>query len=156
MFASVVGRCYGAVSDFPSVFHPTAVIGGFVSSPPDPDAVFAVLRGADPDVMDRDDLARVAGLIKTQRAWLDSLQVRITRRQRALAEQGRGEAPRDLLAREGGQSGKDARTADDREKVCTALPNFEDALAAGDVSAGHVDAIASAVRGLDQVTAAEF
>ena len=125
-------------------------------SPPDPDAVFAALRAADPDVMDRDELAELAGRVKAHRAWLDSFQVRITRRQRALAEQGRAEAPKDLLAREGGQSGKDARTADDREKVCTALPSFEDALAGGAVSAGHVDAIASAVRGLDQVTTAEF
>jgi hypothetical protein len=77
--------------------------------------------------------------------------VRITRSQRRLPTQGRAEAPKDLLAREGGQSGRDARTADDREKVCTALPSFEEALAGGAVSAGHVDAIASVVRGLDQV-----
>ena len=60
------------------------------------------------------------------------------------------------MARAGGQSWRDARTADDREQVCSNLPNFEDALAAGAVSAGHVDAIAAAVRGMDQVTAAEF
>lgn len=111
-------------------------------SPPDPDALFAALRHADPEVMDRDALAELASVVKSQRAWLDSLQVRITRRQRALADQGRAEAPKDLLAREGGQSGRDARTADDREKVCTALPSFEDALAGGAVSAGHVDALA--------------
>ena len=125
-------------------------------SPPGPDAVFAVLQAADPEVMDRDALAELACVVKSHRAWLDSLQVRITRRQRSLAEEGRAEAPKDLLAREGGQSGRDARTADDREQVCTALPSFENALAGGAVSAGHVDAIASAVRGLDQVTAAEF
>ncbi len=106
--------------------------------------------------MDRDQLAELATRLKTHRAWIDSLQVRITRRQRALADEGRAEAPKDLLAREGGQSGRDARAGDDREKVCTALPSFEDALAGGAVSARHVDAIASAVRGLDQVTAAEF
>src|SRR3954463_11349844 len=125
-------------------------------SPPDPDAAYAVLREADPEVMDRDQLAELASLVRSHRAWLDSLQVRITRRQRSLAEEGRGEAPKDLLACAGGQSSRDARTADDREKVCSALPSFEDALAGGVVSAGHVDAIASAVRGLDQVTAAEF
>ena len=62
----------------------------------------------------------------------------------------------DLLAREGRQSGKDARTADERERVCTVLPEFEDALAAGTVSAGHVDAIAGAIRNLDEPTTAEF
>ena len=122
----------------------------------DPDAVFAALRAADPDVMDRDGLAEVAKQIAQHASWLDSVKVKVTRRQRALADEGRAEAPRDLLAREGGQSGREARTADDREKVCTALPSFEDALAGGVLSAGHVDAIASAVRGLDQVTAAEF
>src|SRR6187551_1805517 len=125
-------------------------------SPPDPDAVFAALRAADPDVMDRDDLALVVKRCALIVSWADAVKVRATRRLRALAEQGRAEAPKDLLAREGGQSGRDARTADDREKVCTAMPSFESALAAGAVSAGHVDAIASAVRGLDQVTAAEF
>src|SRR5262245_55363728 len=122
----------------------------------DPDAVFAALRDAEPDVLERDELAVLAKQIAAHRAWCDSLQVRVTRRQRQLAAEGRAEAPKDLLAREGGQSGRDARTADEREQVCSSLPSFEDALAAGDVSAGHVDAIASAVRGLDQPTAAEF
>jgi hypothetical protein len=122
----------------------------------DPEAVFAALRAADPDVMDRDELAEIAKRIAQHVSWLDSVKVRVTRRQRALADEGRAEAPKDLLAREGGQSGRDARTADDREKVCTALPTFEEALATGGVAAGHVDAIASAIRDLDQITAAEF
>ena len=122
----------------------------------DPDAVFAALRAADPDVMDRDGLAVVAKHLAQLTSWVDSVKVRVTRRQRALADAGRAEAPKELLAREGGQSGRDARTADVREKVCSALPSFEEALSAGDVTAGHVDAIASAVRGFDQVTAAEF
>src|SRR4051812_38311856 len=153
------GRCHTPWSYFD---HPTSpplidhCDWRIVMSPPDPDAAFAVLREADPEVMDRDQLAELATTLKAHRAWIDSLQVRITRRQRALADEGRAEAPKDLLAREGGQSGRDARTADDREKVCTALPAFEGALAGGAVSAGHVDAIASAVRGLDHVTAAEF
>jgi hypothetical protein len=125
-------------------------------SPPDPDALFAVLRAADPEMMDRDELAAVTKHIAQLTSWVDSVKVRVTRRQRELAEQGRGEAPTDLLVREGGQSGRDARTADDREKVCTARPNFEEALAVGDVTSGHVDAIAAAVRDMDQVTAAEF
>jgi hypothetical protein len=125
-------------------------------SRPDPDAAFAVLRDADPEVMDRDQLAEVTKHIAQLTSWVDSVKVRVTRRQRALAEQGRAEQPVDLLAREGGQSSRDARTADDREQVCSNLPNFEAALANGAVSAGHVDAIAAAVRDMDQPTAAEF
>ena len=36
------------------------------------------------------------------------------------------------------------------------MPGFEDALTAGTVAAGHVDAIANATRNLDDVTIAEF
>jgi hypothetical protein len=106
--------------------------------------------------MDRDQLAAVTEQIAQLTAWVDSVKVRVTRRQRQLAEQGAGEPPRDLLAREGRQSGKDAKAADDRERVCSVLPSFEDALAAGTVSAGHVDAIAGAIRNLDEATQTEF
>jgi hypothetical protein len=122
----------------------------------DTDAVYAALRAADPDVMDRDEIAVYTKQVASLKAWCDSLHVRATRRQRQLAAEGRGEAPKDLLAREGGQSGKDARAGEERERVCTALPNFENALACGNVSAGHVDAIAGALRNLDETVAAEF
>jgi hypothetical protein len=122
----------------------------------DPDAAFAALRTAEPDVLDRDGLAELARSITALRAWVDSVQVRVTRRQRQLAIEGRGEAPKDLLAREGRQSGKEARAADEREHICTALPSFEEALSNGNVSAGHIDAIAGAVRNLDGTATAEF
>ncbi len=122
----------------------------------DADAACAALRAADPDVMDRDELAALTRLIASHRSWCDALQVRVSRRQRALAAEGRGESPRDLLTRDGRQSGRDARTADDRERVCTALPAFEEALAAGAVSAGHVDAIAQVTRNLDAAAQSEF
>jgi hypothetical protein len=119
------------------------------------DAAYAALGEADPDVMDRDELAALTRDIARVRAWCDSVQVRVTRRQRALAAEGRAELPSDLLAREGRQSGRDARTADDRERVCTAIPGFEDAMASGTVSAGHVDALASVTRNLDPTVQAE-
>ena len=78
------------------------------------------------------------------------------RRQRQLADEERAEPPADLLARAGGQSSRDARTADDREQVCSNLPNFEEALAAGAVSAGHVDTIVAAGAGMDEISATEF
>ncbi|HZI44336.1 MAG TPA: HNH endonuclease, partial [Ilumatobacter sp.] len=122
----------------------------------DLDVVVAVLRGADPDVMDRDELVEFIRNVASLKSWCDSLNVRATRRQRQLATEGRAEAPKDLLAREGGQSGKDARAGEERERVCTALPNFEAALACGAVASGHVDAIAGAIRNLDEALAAEF
>jgi hypothetical protein len=122
----------------------------------DPDAAFAALRAAEPDLLDRDGLAVLTQQIAQLTSWIDSVRVRVTRRQRELADEGRGEAPTNLLTREGRQSGKEAKAADARERVCTALPNFEDALATGSVSAGHVDAIAGAIRNLDEATTAEF
>ncbi len=122
----------------------------------DPEAVLAVLRGADPDVMERDELVVLTSQISVLKSWCEALQVRATRRQRALADAGRSEAPRDVLSRHGRQSSRDARTADERELVCTQMPGFEDALAAGVVSAGHVDAIATVTRNLDEGQRAEF
>ena len=119
-------------------------------------ADFAALREADPDVMDRDELAALTRDVASHKAWCDSILVRITRRQRALAAEGRAELPSDLLAREGRQSGRDARTATDRERVCTAMPVFEDALASGSLSAGHVDALASVTRNLDPAVQSEL
>ena len=88
--------------------------------------------------MDRDEFAEVTKHIAQLTSWVDSVKVRVTRRQRQLADQGRAEPPADLLRVRAASPG-DARTADDREQVCSILPNFEEALAAGAVSAGHVD-----------------
>jgi hypothetical protein len=118
-------------------------------SPPDTDS-YAVLCAADPDLMDRDELAVLTNHLAQHQAWCDAIKVRVTRRQRQLAAEGRAEPARDLLSRHGRQSSKDAKAAADREQVCTSLPSFEDALAAGMVSAGHVDAIANATRQLDE------
>ena len=125
-------------------------------SPPDPDAAFAVLRAADPEVMDRDELAGLAKQLAAH-AWVRLVAgahhtpATVARQRRAAANS----LPICWPARAASQV-VIARTADDREQVCSNLPNFEDALASGAVSAGHVDAIASVVRDMDQVTAAEF
>ena len=121
-----------------------------------PDAVYAEVRDTDPDVLDADGLAEHVGRLAVLRAWLDAEQVRTTRAQRRLAEQGRAADPACSLARDGKQSSKDAKTAAEREEVCASMPGFEGALATGDVSAGHVDALAAATRNLDDAEAAEF
>ena len=121
-----------------------------------PDAVYAQVRDTDPDVLDADGLAGYTMKIAELKAWCDSRQVRATRRQRALADEGRATDPQHSLTRDGRQSSKDAKTASERETVCTAMPGFEDALAAGSVSTGHVDAVAAATRNLDDEASAEF
>ena len=81
-----------------------------------------MLRAADPDVMDGDELAHLTSQIAQLRGWCDALQVRATRRQRHLADEGRAAQPRDILSRHGRQSGKEAKTADEREAVCSSVP----------------------------------
>ena len=121
-------------------------------SPTDPDAgaVFEALRSVDPAVLDRDELVAVTSQIAALRAWCDGLQVRVTRRQRELAAAGRSESPVESLAQHGRQSSKEARAAEARERVCSTIAGFEDALSTGSVSSGHVDALAAATRRLDE------
>ena len=119
-------------------------------------AAFAVVRDSDPDVLDSDELSVYLDAVSQVRAWCDARQVRATRRQRQLAVEGRATEPEHALSNHGRQSSKDAKAAAEREQVCTAMPGFEDALDNGAVTAGHVDAIASATRHLDDTERAEF
>ena len=125
-----------------------------MNSPPGP--LLERLASCDPDVCDADELDVLTASVAELRAWCDALQVRIARRQRALADDGRGADPASSIARHGRVSGKEAKTAADRERVCTSMPAFEDALAAGSIGAGHVDALACATKRLDETAAAEF
>ena len=125
-------------------------------SPPNLDQLCGVLRAADPDVMEADELVTLTRGIAQLKSWCDALQVRATRRQRALAADGRADDPRHTIAREGRQSSKDARATAEREHVCTSMPTFEDALLDGSISTGHLDAIAHATRNLTDEVAAEF
>lgn len=121
-----------------------------------PDDVYAAVRDTDPDVLGADELDVLTQQIAALEAWCDARQVRATRRQRQLAADGRAAEPRNSLARHGRQSSKDAKAAAEREAVCTTMPAFEEALASGSLSAGHVDAIAQATRQLDDEAQAEF
>ena len=121
-----------------------------------PDEVYAQVRDTDPDTLDADGLDAFLRSVAELRAWCEAKQVRATRRQRALAAEGRAAAPTDSLSKHGRQSSKDAAAAAERERVCTAMPGFEGALADGEVSAGHVDAIASATKNLTEQENAEF
>lgn len=129
-------------------------------SPPDPapdvGEVIAALAAIDPAVLERDELVAITGEIAAVKAWCDALQVRVTRRQRELAAAGRSESPIESMARHGRQSSREARAAEARERVCSTMSGVEDALASGAVSAGHVDAMASASFNLDEGQQAEF
>ena len=102
------------------------------------------MLAADPDVMDRDQLAGLVSELGRVRSWCAAAEIRISRRTRQLASEGRSESASALLSDGGRCSSKDAHTASERETICGVMPSFEDALAAGVVSAAHVDAMAAA------------
>ena len=114
------------------------------------------LNGVDVDVLERDELAAVVSDVARVRGFLDALDLRCVRRGRELAAVGQAEPPENLLGGCGNRSSKDSAAVGDREKVGGALPSFEDSLAGGDVSAGHLDAIACATRSFDAALRAEF
>jgi hypothetical protein len=121
-----------------------------------PDEIYRSVRDTDPETLDSDELDGYLRSVAELRAWCDARQVRATRRQRSLAAEGRASEPRHGLSNHGRQSSKEAAAADDREKVCSAMPGFEDALDRGAVAAGHVDAIAAATKRLDDAERDEF
>lgn len=118
-------------------------------------AVEAVIA-ADPDVADRDELAGMVAAARQLRAALDAFDVRCSRRSRELADTGRAEAPESMFGRAGGRSAKQSREIAERTEVGDALPAFEEALGSGVVSAGHLDALAAARRGLESTQRADF
>jgi len=112
-------------------------------------AALDVLGDADVEACDRAGLDDVLRHCRTVRGLIDAVEVRVARRSRHLAAEGRSECPEGVLVEHGRRSGRDARAAAEREQACTQMPTFEDALAAGTVSSGHVDALAAATNGLD-------
>lgn len=121
-----------------------------------PDTAFAEVRDTDPETLDASELDAYLRCVAELRSWCDARQVRATRRQRALAAEGRATDPRGSLANHGRQSSKEAAAAAERERVCTSMPSFEDALSDGAVSSGHLDALANATRSLSEAEYSDF
>ena len=111
--------------------------------------MFVGLLDTDVTGCDRDELASLNERALQVRGWLDAFDIKVARRTATLAEQGHAEAAPTLLAGNGRRGKRDAEAAADRAAVCAQMPGLSDALESGTVSAGHVDAIASAARSLD-------
>ncbi|MDX2379213.1 MAG: HNH endonuclease, partial [Acidimicrobiia bacterium] len=115
-------------------------------SPPEVEALLGRLAAAVPDELDRDGCnARLRDLSRL-RSWLAADELRTARQLKALAAEGRAEPVEAALTSNGGQSASEARDTSDREEIADELPGFEDALAEGDVTAGHLDAVAVAAK----------
>ena len=67
---------------------------------------------------------------------------------RELAAAGRAEPAESLLGDQGQRSTRDSTIINKRVPACDAMPLFEAALAAGEISGGHVDAVAAVLTGL--------
>jgi hypothetical protein len=98
---------------------------------------------------DRAGLTGVVRLAQRVRGWVDAVDVEIARRSRELAAEGRSEPAAEVLSGYGRRSTRETKAVSDRSEVCAQMPGFESALAGGAVSAGHLDAVAQAAKGLD-------
>ncbi len=129
--------------------------GGDVHDPTEVLAALETLLAADPDVADRDQLGELIRRSGTVQGFLDAFGVRCSRQARRLAEAGESESPTAVLMDEGRRSGKEAKATQDRDRVCEEFTGFEDALAGGDISRDHVDALARLTRDLSDEVAAD-
>jgi hypothetical protein len=118
-------------------------------SPPEVGALLATVLAESPDELDREGCHRRLRDLCRLRNVLGGEEIRTTRRLKALAADGRCEPAEAALGDHGGLSGRDAGRAADREEIAGSLPGFEDALSDGEVTAGHLDALAAAVQMLE-------
>jgi hypothetical protein len=121
-------------------------------------ATVALLLAAQPDVADadRDQVAAIVHGACEVQSWLDSINVACARRTRVLAAAGVAEPAESLLCDGGLRPSKESAVISKRVPACDAMPAFEAALAAGSISGGHVDAVASALGRLDDEIRSAF
>jgi hypothetical protein len=117
----------------------------------DIDAAVAAVRTAPIESLARPALEEVVASLRSIRSWCDAVEVRVARRSREVDE-----TPERMLADKGHRPPRQARQAAARESACTAMPAFEQALAEGEVSTGHVDGLAAAIRDLDDAARETF
>ena len=105
------------------------------------------LLAIDLTVADHEELSDASRSVARLQAFVDHAKVQIARRGRGLAEQGDTSSSH-VLIDEGRCTGSDAKATNGRDRVCGELPEFEDALATGDVTGVHLDALAHHTKGL--------
>lgn len=107
------------------------------------------LLASDPDVASGSDLGEIARHSSTLRAFADYVDVRVNRRSNQLATDGEDDTGTHALIDDGRLSGKDAKATGGRDRVCSDMPQFDDALASGTCTAGHIDVMAALTRDLN-------
>jgi hypothetical protein len=104
---------------------------------------------ADPAQCGRDGLELLVRRSLRVRGWLDSLDAAIATQASRLAATGESADAATVLGGGGRRSRRDAEAAAARGRVCAQMPVLGEALAGGQISASHLDAIAAATRMLD-------
>jgi hypothetical protein len=112
-------------------------------------AAVDVLLAADTADVSRDELGALVGVAQRVRCWLDAVEVGLAQRAGVLAAEGASESAAGVLAHCGRRSTRSARAAADRAEACALVASLAPALAAGRISAAHVDAVARLVSRLD-------
>ena len=107
------------------------------------------LASVDVATCDGAGLAALVTVSGRVRSWLDAVDVAIAQRAGELAAAGVAPCPSDVVADGGRRTARDAGAVARRAGACELLPDVHAALAAGDLSAGHVDAIARTAAALD-------
>jgi hypothetical protein len=120
---------------------------GVMNDPGVLDAVQQLLV-CDPDVASLDELAEISRRSAVLRNFASSVDVRVNRRSAALAAAGEAPPAGGVLIDEGRLTGNEAKATGERDRVCTEMPAFDDALASGACTAGHVDALAGLTKDL--------
>ncbi|MEL6890387.1 MAG: HNH endonuclease [Actinomycetota bacterium] len=129
---------------------------GVVVRPRGLDREMLALVDADLGALDRDGLMRLLDASRRIRSKLDAIEVRAHRRMRELESIGAAEPAREAVAAAAGGDGRHGRTVSDRDELCLAAPEVEDALDDGSITGVHADAIAKAGRSLPDAVRAEY
>ena len=108
--------------------------------------VLATLVAVDVGGAGEVELGAAMRRLRRVRGWLDAFEAQLVERSDELGRAGQGRGGESLLIRNGRVSSQLARRTVRRAAVLTEAPALGDALAAGAVSAGHVDVFGEATR----------
>lgn len=113
------------------------------------------LLATDVDALDAGGVERTVAMCAQLRGWLDAVQLRLVDRHRALAAADpRLAATEQVMADAGNSSKRQADRVVERTAAATLVPTLIDGMAQGTLTAEHIDALAAAVRGVDDDTRA--
>ena len=110
--------------------------------------VFCRAVDVDVEVADLAGLRRLLADLGAVKSWIAAREVAVTRRIDVLAREGVPVVAEFDLAEHGNTSRREADQVRHRDEALQAVPQMEPALAAGEISTGHVDALHRSLAGL--------